>query len=131
MKQLNEPHTTFGETAPRLHANGYCPIPIRPKSKKGLEGWSTYKFEPRDAKRFPKHSVGLLTKGTPAVDIDVRRESLALKLEKLTIDRLGAAPVRIGQPPKRALMYRCVKPFKKCKTREFVFEDDPPGADPH
>jgi hypothetical protein len=50
--------------------------------------------------------IGLIGRNYPAVDIDVTDASLADKVQALAIEKLGSAPCRIGNAPKRLLMYR-------------------------
>lgn len=52
-------YPTFGEIAQKLVDNGYLPIPIMPETKRGLQGWTTYEFSPKDAKKYSGYSVGL------------------------------------------------------------------------
>ena len=58
------------------------------------------------------------------VDIDIADDAeLALRIEQLARERLGDTPaVRIGQPPKRLLVYRTAAPFKglKCHPLEVL-----------
>lgn len=124
--------STFPEDAPRLAENGYAPLPI-PYGRKGpvLKEWQKYVFTTTDAPRHRGKGTGLLTAHTPAADIDVRHAPTADKLQALAEQMLGVAPVRIGQAPKRALLYRCAVPFDKLSTRPFRHTDDPPGAKAH
>lgn len=65
-------------------------------------------------------NVGIRTRYTPAIDLDILDDELAEELEQWCIDNLGAAPVRVGQAPKRLLVYATDKPQKK---RKITFED--------
>ena len=126
------PGAEFHRHAVKLAANGYFPVPIGAgKKNPRLKGWESYVFCPQDAERYLREGCGLLTKATPAIDIDVRQKPLAEKLQALAEKMLGRAPVRIGLAPKCALLYRTSEPFKKMATREFRFADDPLGAKPH
>jgi P4 family phage/plasmid primase-like protien len=55
-------------------------------------------------------NVGLRTDHFPCVDIDCADEKLAEIIEDMARTLLGPAPSRIGNPPKRALMYRLGDP---------------------
>ena len=61
-------------------------------------------------------NTGLRTKFTPAIDIDIMDPEVAGAIEDLareTFEEHGATPCRIGQAPKRALLFRTDEPFKK------------------
>lgn len=63
-------------------------------------------------------SVGLRTDYFPCVDIDVADESLAASIERIALVTLGAAPIRVGNFPKRILAYRLkpdVAPFGRLR----------------
>lgn len=60
-------------------------------------------------------NVGIRAKHFPGVDIDVVDPRLALMIEQFTHETLGRAPVRIGNPPKRLLMYRTPAPFGRVR----------------
>jgi putative DNA primase/helicase len=57
-------------------------------------------------------NIGVRTDVFPCVDIDCADEKLAAQIEKIALRSLGAAPVRIGNAPKRALAY-ALKPNEK------------------
>jgi putative DNA primase/helicase len=63
-------------------------------------------------------NVGVRTDHFPCVDIDCADPKLADAIEKIAHRTLGAAPVRIGNAPKRALAYRLnpnAKPFGRLR----------------
>lgn len=60
--------------------------------------------------------IGLNCRRMLAVDIDVTDEPLAVELEQLAYKLLGQAPRRIGNPPKRLLLYRSAIPLSKART---------------
>jgi hypothetical protein len=65
-------------------------------------------------------SLGLLTKRTPAVDGDIYDATVSAELRAFARQLVGDAPVRIGQAPKFALIYRTDKPFRKVASRAFI-----------
>jgi hypothetical protein len=71
----------------------------------------------RWAKLYPySDNSGLLTINTPGLDLDILIEPAARAAEELVKDRyeeLGNCPVRIGLPPKRAMLFRTDEPFEK------------------
>lgn len=117
-----------------LWGNGYTIVPIyspdadkkgagkRPigedwqqtiNSKEEIQGW---------ARRYTNNGIGILTKRTPAVDIDVYDEDAAAHMASWVEENIGFAPCRIGQEPKRLYLFRTDEPFSKVKS--CVWEDD-------
>lgn len=60
-------------------------------------------------------NVGLRASRWPAVDIDCMDDRLARIIEDAAYMCLGAAPLRVGKPPKRLLMYRTDEPFARMR----------------
>lgn len=115
----------FGRHAARLDGYGFDVIPIsrhddrsytdpgkQPAQRKGwTEGCPVEQWP-----AFAACGVGILTKRTPALDIDVLDAELAESIQDIADRVLGNAPYRIGQPPKRLMPFRLVgEPFKKIK----------------
>nr|UFK26594.1 putative primase [Yersinia phage Rostov 43] len=121
----------YGE---KLRVNGYTVIPIyapdadkkgagkRPigkdwertiNDKEQIEGW---------AKKFTNNGIGILTKYTPAVDIDVYDIDASLYMAGVIEKMFGEVPCRIGKKPKRLYLFSCLTPFSKVKSG--VWEDD-------
>lgn len=115
----------YGE---KLIDNGYNIVPIEPGRKgPGDDGWqnrnaSSKLLEKWLAEGRGSHGVGIITKNTPAVDIDVPDEEFALALEAKAIELWGDAPVRVGSAPKRLLVYRTNEPFRKITSKTFINE---------
>ena len=79
-----------------------------------IDGWFT---------RYPDAmNTGLLTRTTPAVDLDVYDPNVAEELELTLFDMIGEGRtlVRFGQPPKRAVFFQTDTPFKKIRTPVFT-----------
>ena len=105
----------------RLLAAGYQPLPVAGK-KVRLDDWSniaaTNELINRWAHEWPDHSnTGILTRETPAIDIDIVDEEAAEELEALAESMLGKSAVRIGQAPKRAILFRTDTPFPKLAAK--------------
>ena len=99
----------FGEIAETLEANGYQPIPTRWRKKiPVLDDWSNYKeLTPAYLAEHKSKGTSLLSAQTNGVDIDVRDQALADRVEAAVVEILGgAAPVRYGLRPKRLLLGR-------------------------
>ena len=73
--------------------------------------------------RYPDAlNTGLLTRTTPAIDLDVYDANVAEELEKILFDMIGEGHTltRFGQPPKRAVLFQTDTPFKKIRTPVFT-----------
>ena len=109
----------------RLWQTGYMPIPTNGK-KPALPGWTniiaTDVVIESWNKAFPEAlNTGVLTRTTPAVDVDVYDPEVAAEIETALWDMIGArGMVRFGQPPKRAALFRTEKPFAKLSTPVFT-----------
>ena len=118
----------MAEHGGRLMDNGYSVIPIMPGSKvpgrfSGGE-WSPYPdwsrhcdrptkpFEVDIWRRWPGCGVGIAAGSVVGIDIDIMDAALAIELANLATAMLGDTPcLRIGQQPKRLLVYRAATPF--------------------
>lgn len=80
-------------------------------------GWQTEVCTEHDAAKMDleKANVGLKANYYPGVDIDCTDEAVSAIIEKLSLQHLGTAPVRVGQAPKRLLMYRTEEPFGRMR----------------
>jgi len=112
----------------RLLEKGYNIVAIAKGSKRPvLDNWTNLEAtEPRVqrwAKEFPGANVGIQTRYTPAIDIDVLDKDLAEEIETWCLENLGDAPIRIGRAPKRLLLFRTDKPF----TKQQIKLTDPDG----
>jgi hypothetical protein len=113
----------------RLVDNGYPVIPIMPGAKvpghfrKGA--WAAYpdwtrhcdratkSFEIDIWRRWPDCAVGIACGAVVGIDIDVPDASVAVSLTDLAKRMLGETPcLRIGQAPKRLLVYRAAEAFR-------------------
>ncbi|CUH42061.1 bifunctional DNA primase/polymerase [Ruegeria atlantica] len=108
--------TTFGQAAPSMFANGYTPIPLAPATKQPmLAGWSklnTAGWVETDLVREIQHNANAacgwaIDSKHLAVDIDITDKAVAEETASIALKTLGDTPlVRIGQEPKRLLIYR-------------------------
>jgi hypothetical protein len=104
-----------------LLANGYAPLPVEGK-RPPFKGWQK-KIDANAAeielweKVYPyATSTGVITKFTPAIDIDLVNPEAAKVVEALARERFeerGFVVIRTGQAPKRAILLRTDTPFKK------------------
>jgi hypothetical protein len=111
----------------RLLAAGYLPLPVNGKAPP-IKGWSDieatnilidrWTYEYADAT-----NTGILTRTTPAIDIDVLDPGVADELQELAERMIGKSAVRTGRAPKRAMLFRVDKPLSKISTPVFVSSD--------
>ena len=111
----------------RLRASGYVPIPVNGKAPP-IKGWSDIEVTDVHIDRWVYEypdatNTGILTRTTPAIDIDVLDSAVADELQKLAEQMIGTTAVRTGRAPKRALLFRTDAPFKKISTPVFVSPD--------
>lgn len=115
---------TFAAIAPRLFALGYEVIPI-PQGEKGpkLKDWQSIEITASRvaawSREYSTGNVGVRTRSTPAIDIDVTDERLAQEIEAICSREGFARVVRVGSAPKRLIVCRAVgddgveRPFRK------------------
>jgi hypothetical protein len=111
--------------------NGYTPLPLYGKAppiygtnnkRKGLDRWQELRNVTRSQCEMwgrlweDAENTGVLTRETPAFDLDIYNEEAAIAAEGLIRERFeerGYFLPRIGLPPKRAIPFRTDKPFDK------------------
>ena len=107
-----EPHAARSA----MLANGYVPIPLDGK-KPILNGWQNMTVNQQTIDGWgSKGNTGMRTAFTPVFDIDILHEHAAQLIEEVVRNYLqerGTTLVRIGLPPKRAIVMRTNLPFKK------------------
>jgi hypothetical protein len=111
-------------------SNGYNITPIVKGSKApGInypaKKWSEIEATPARLQKWfdngaGDNGIGILTKTTPAVDIDCQDDALTRKMIEFVITRLGETIERIGLAPKTLLVYRTKKPFPKVNSDTFI-----------
>lgn len=123
----------FGEVAAKLAKNGYSPLPLYYGDKKPSpeHDWPHYRYSEADLKKYAQHGTGILCGKVVALDIDVMDEKLSAEIEALANRMFGAAPRRIGQPPKVLLLLRSSATFSKQSTASFRLPGDEPEVKPH
>jgi AAA domain-containing protein/bifunctional DNA primase/polymerase-like protein len=113
-----------------LLAGGYVPIPINGKAPIMPE-WQKQQPTVGDIAKWPQlypsaFNTGILTRGTPTVDIDVHDAAVVDELRaslRGMVGDSGRAMVRTGQAPKCALPFRTDEPFAKISTPIFTSPD--------
>lgn len=108
----------FLDTALQLQANGYKVIPIPHGSKRPIEdAWEGFDLTELDIKRYAERrykngNIGILTEHTPAVDLDIYNADLADEMCRWVEKQFGDI-VRVGSAPKKLLVFRTDRPFRK------------------
>src|SRR2546427_10371682 len=113
-----------------LLSNGYTPTPCNGKAA-FLHGWQKMLPTENDieswTRQFPRAlNTGILTRTTPAIDIDVYEEKVANELQHLLMSMIGDAGqplVCFGRRPKRAVLFQTAKSFRKIATPIFTSPD--------
>lgn len=126
---MNTAVARFGDLAPRLAANGFEPVPVIPGEKRPRPPeWQRGGFAERAAE-FSRDYTGILTRWTPAVDIDVSDPELVRQIENVVLDVLDCherpPPARVGMAPRRLLVFRTDEPFAKLQTAAYRLPSDP------
>lgn len=104
-----------------LQGGGYCPIPVTGKLP-AMMAWQKH-VETNAAeialwgKLYPDAvNTGILCAHNPTIDIDLLNSEAAEAIEELVrewFEPRGRVLVRIGRPPKRAIVLRTSAPFRK------------------
>lgn len=108
----------------KLLNNGYQIVPIRQGGKSpDFEGWAKAKASKAQLQEWLEGGhrnagVGILTKFTPAVDLDIRDPEVAALMVKYVKEKMGGTLMRIGQAPKALFFFRTDTPFRKRRTTE-------------
>lgn len=121
----------LADKGPRVLANGFNIIPILPGEKRpSIKDWQKTERSEAQLGRWvsngrASHGVGILTRLTPGADLDISHRPTLRKLLDRVETRLGFAPTRVGNPPKRLLLFKLKgEPFAKINSREYC---DPDG----
>lgn len=109
----------FLDRALRLKSRGYMIVPIK-KGKKGPEtaGWQNddpteERLRALAERGYADGNIGINTRFTPAIDLDVYDDEVAQVMEDYLAERYGDISVRVGQAPKRLVVFRTTTPFRK------------------
>jgi AAA domain/Bifunctional DNA primase/polymerase, N-terminal len=102
------------------HRRGFSVLPITGK-RPPMDEWQKLSANSESIALWPKlypfaGNTGVLTRSTPAIDIDIYNPDAAEALENLARARFeehGHFAVRVGLWPKRAVLFRTDKPFRK------------------
>jgi len=119
------------EVRRRLLAAGYAPTPCIGKAPI-LKGWqkqhdpTLLEIEQWSRTAPAATNTGILTRTTPALDIDILDPEAAKAVEALARERFeerGYVLTRVGKPPKRCIPFRTEAPFAKILVKRIVSMD--------
>lgn len=106
--------------------NGYCVVPLEAGEKRPrIYGWTQEQSPSENEKalkewvKVPGRGVGITTRNTPAIDIDIRDEEVANLVDEFVCELLGEAPLRVGRWPKRLRVFRTDEPFAKLSSPRY------------
>lgn len=141
----------FGSLGPMSHANGWCVIPQQRVGRR-LPGiyrrkvikWGEFQHERPTAALVGRWAVpcfndnvalilGAVSGNIFALDIDIKDWVLAAAVEKVAFEILGFTPFkRVGNAPKRALLYRVATAEElPANSSRFFVADDGESASEH
>jgi hypothetical protein len=133
LKERMNPNNYMAQLGATLVDRGYAILPIQPSTKKPgmfrLGAWQDYPKWSRHCERdttenevdiwgdWPEAGIGIAAGRVIGIDIDVlQSKDIAVQIEGLAKRLLGDTPaVRIGNAPKRLLVYRAAQPFSGFK----------------
>ena len=112
------------ETRHAMYQHGFAIIPVIGKNP-AIEEWQNISANTDTINLwpglYPSHkNTGILTKYTPAIDVDLLNPEAAEAIETLLrslFEERGILSPRIGRAPKRAFLFRTNKPFPKLSVK--------------
>jgi len=107
-----------------MYQHGFAIIPVIGKNP-AIEEWQNISANTDTINLwpglYPSHkNTGILTKYTPAIDVDLLNPEAAEAIETLLrslFEERGILSPRIGRAPKRAFLFRTNKPFPKLSVK--------------
>lgn len=118
-----------------LIINGYNALPIAPGTKlPAMDDWQDVRatkelLDEWISGEHRRSGVGIATKNTPAVDIDVLDGEIVNRMVGFIREKFGEAPLRIGRAPKALLVFQCDRPFRKVMSALY-YDPEHPERDP-
>lgn len=115
----------LGDFGSLLMANGYTILPLSPGQKYPIDyNWQGCPQSPEDVctwEGMGYTGVGINTHDLAVIDIDVMDASLVIAMTQMISQVVGTLGlVRVGQHPKRAIMYGIDVPIKKMSTAVYM-----------
>lgn len=118
---------TFSTLGPRLLAQGFEPIPVAGKIPV-IPQWDDITLHADQIAYWAANgkgnlNVGLRTAKLAPVDIDIYDPVVSSRVNAAVRARFGAAPERVGMPPKALLLYAAQEPGTKITSKIWVSPD--------
>lgn len=115
---------TFSSLGPKLRLQGFEPIPLHGKHP-AVKQWEDLDLSQDRINYWASNgkgdlNVGLRTGIVSAVDLDIYDPDVAERVYAAFVARFGEAPVRIGQAPKKLLVYLADSPRTKITSARWV-----------
>lgn len=126
MAEGSKPAGFLARYGGRLIDAGYEIIPILRGTKRPRgDNWENIRATKSLLKKWlagsaARDGVGILTRLTPGVDIDIQDEELGDDVERFVRETVGHPLLRVGRAPKRLLLFRCSEPFAKVTSAWYV-----------
>lgn len=113
----------YRNTARVVLANGYSPLPLKPRSKQPARAnWQHSKCTESDF--ASNHGVGVLTGDIVGIDIDISHPVIGPAMIAWCLEHLGSAPERVGAAPRVMLVYRAEVAGSKRNSASFFDPTD-------
>lgn len=112
----------------RILRNGYNVIPIKPGEKRpGIREWQKVETKPADLRRWLRNGhaqsgVGITTGSVVFIDLDIYDPDIAMQMQDWIHFEIDFTPVRIGNAPKRGLLFRTKNPFPYFASNAYLDE---------
>ena len=116
----------YGE---QLLKQDYEIIPIKSGLKHpGRKKWASIRADTTQlnswlSNGYEDGGVGVLTRHTPAIDIDIKDYDFAMQVAEFVENKFGLAPQRTGMAPKTLFVFRADEPFPKVTSPTWVSPD--------
>lgn len=126
-EQAQNAHNFRGEfhrVGKAVVSNGYDIVPIKAGSKRPtVPNWNATDFnQSPETRKATGCGLGVKTKFTPAVDIDVLDKEVTEALTALLDEVIGETPYRTGKAPKRLHIFKTSMPYSKILSKQYEDE---------
>lgn len=123
-------HRYLAEKGIQILRNGYNVVPIMPGQKFPVrKDFLTHVTTTKDIEKWKtnghaRDGIGITTATTPTVDIDTLDRDCARHMHQWVYENIGVGLTKIGQPPKRAILFRSINTFRKLSSPVFYSSGD-------
>lgn len=112
----------------KLAGYGWNVLPLKPASKvPALRGWQDFEPDVTKVRQWlgkgmGRYSIGINTRHTPAVDLDILDSEAAERMLTAVEEIAGTTLIRTGRKPKALLLYRSDEVISKLKSARYEDE---------